>query len=467
MQLTNSSWHSGHSALQRRSTVSNLAQAGLDAVIVLALAFQLELAFIDALSTEKILFLLVLLATMAVTYDSVGLYRRNRSLIRKSIDLFKAWFFALIIALGVVYVIGAVAQFPSDLIIEFAVLVYLVQLAAHQLIRICMRKFANTARIKAIVVGPEAFAVELQQNINGNPWLRERVVDILPLDLDASAAQWNAITLAQALESKIKEQGLKSVYFSLPFEMTERVLPVLGCVSQLNVDVHWLPDFSALKLVNPSIKEVAGNPVVTLSETPLIGLHHFKKSLFDKTVALFAIVAVSPILLLTALAIKLESKGPVLFRQHRAGWDGEPFAIWKFRSMCENANPEGQVIQTTKNDARVTRVGRFIRKTSIDELPQLFNVLNGTMSLVGPRPHAIEHDSLYSQQIDAYLSRHRIKPGITGLAQVRGLRGETETLDLMEQRVGADLEYINRWSLLLDVEILFRTVLTLLSNRAY
>jgi putative colanic acid biosynthesis UDP-glucose lipid carrier transferase len=171
------------------------------------------------------------------------------------------------------------------------------------------------------------------------------------------------------------------------------------------------------------------------------------------------------LLLLFALLIKLTSPGPVIFKQDRHGWNGEVIKVWKFRSM--RVHDDREVRQASRNDSRITPVGRFIRRTSIDELPQLFNVLQGHMALVGPRPHAVAHNDYYSGKIRAYMARHRIKPGITGLAQVNGCRGETETLEKMQQRVDIDLRYINNWSLWLDIKILFKTPFTLLSKDIY
>jgi putative colanic acid biosysnthesis UDP-glucose lipid carrier transferase len=171
------------------------------------------------------------------------------------------------------------------------------------------------------------------------------------------------------------------------------------------------------------------------------------------------------LLLATALAVKLSSPGPVLFKQKRHGWNGKVIKVWKFRSMRVHA--DAQVKQASRQDPRITRVGAFIRRTSIDELPQLFNVLQGHMSLVGPRPHAVAHNDYYTGKIDAYMARHRIKPGITGLAQISGARGETETLDKMEKRVELDLAYINNWSIWLDIKILIKTPFTLLSKDIY
>jgi len=182
---------------------------------------------------------------------------------------------------------------------------------------------------------------------------------------------------------------------------------------------------------------------------------------------LICLLVLSPLMMVIAILIKLDSPGPVIFRQGRTGWNGREFYIWKFRSMKIHQAQDGEVKQATRDDDRVTRLGHFIRKTSIDELPQLFNVLGGRMSMVGPRPHAIEHNTDYDQRIRAYMTRHRIKPGITGLAQINGYRGETDTLEKMKKRVEFDMQYINNWSFWLDLKILIGTIPTLLRDNAY
>jgi putative colanic acid biosynthesis UDP-glucose lipid carrier transferase len=198
----------------------------------------------------------------------------------------------------------------------------------------------------------------------------------------------------------------------------------------------------------------------------MIGSSAFLKSISDVLVASTALILLSPVMLMTAALVKFTSPGPILFKQMRHGWDGKLIQVWKFRSM--RVHEEGAVItQASKGDDRITPVGRFIRRSSIDELPQLFNVLAGTMSIVGPRPHAIQHNEFYSGRIRAYMSRHRVKPGLTGLAQVNGFRGETQTLESMADRVQYDLAYINNWSIWLDFKIMLRTVFVLTGKDVY
>ena len=206
---------------------------------------------------------------------------------------------------------------------------------------------------------------------------------------------------------------------------------------------------------------------IYLNESPLTSqpTAALSKSLLDKSVALMAIALLSPLLVAIGLAVKLTSHGPIIFKQDRHGWNGKVIKVWKFRSM--RMHDDLEVKQASRNDSRITPIGRFIRRTSIDELPQLFNVLQGHMALVGPRPHAIAHNDYYSGKILAYMARHRIKPGITGLAQINGCRGETDTIDKMKRRVEIDLKYINNWSLWLDLKILLKTPFTLLSKDIY
>jgi putative colanic acid biosynthesis UDP-glucose lipid carrier transferase len=234
-----------------------------------------------------------------------------------------------------------------------------------------------------------------------------------------------------------------------------------------NVNVHWVPNIFALRLINHSIGDIAGLPLLTLSETPLIGTRRLVKELEDKVLGGVLLLLLAVPMLLIALAIRLDTPGPVFFRQTRTGWDGRAFRIWKFRSMVVQDAPAGPIRQATRDDPRVTRVGRVLRRLSLDELPQLFNVLAGEMSLVGPRPHEVKQNLEYSHKVTAYLARHRIKPGMTGLAQVRGYRGETSDLREMTRRVESDIEYINTWTLWLDLTILGRTVFALTGKKAY
>jgi len=269
------------------------------------------------------------------------------------------------------------------------------------------------------------------------------------------------------LRGMVQKYQIRRVYFALPMKTAHQVRDLQLQLIDLNVDIVWAPDIFGLHMISPSVREVAGVPLYYLSESPLVEGARVSKMLMDKSLTLIALIVLAPFMLVIALAVKLSSPGPLLFKQERHGLDGKIIRVMKFRSMRVHDEPDGVITQATQNDCRVTPVGKFLRRSSLDELPQLFNVLMGDMSLVGPRPHATAHNDYYAHKIDAYMSRHRILPGITGLAQVNGFRGETDTLEKMEKRVEYDLTYINNWSIWLDVRILIKTVYTLFSKNAY
>jgi putative colanic acid biosynthesis UDP-glucose lipid carrier transferase len=265
----------------------------------------------------------------------------------------------------------------------------------------------------------------------------------------------------------IRDHSVRTVYFAIPLNASEVIEELYFKLLDQHVAVHWVPDIFSLRLVNHAVSEIAGVPVLTLSETPLLGTRRLLKQLEDASLSALLLVLFGPLMLLIALAVRLDSPGPVFFRQARLGWGGKTFHIWKFRSMYVHQPEGGTVKQASRGDPRITRVGAILRRTSLDELPQILNVLRGEMSLVGPRPHAIQHDHEYARQISHYFARHNIKPGITGLAQVRGFRGETHRLEQMVLRVESDIEYINNWSLWMDLAILLRTFKAFTGANAY
>ncbi|KAG8150852.1 undecaprenyl-phosphate glucose phosphotransferase [Burkholderia catarinensis] len=224
------------------------------------------------------------------------------------------------------------------------------------------------------------------------------------------------------------------------------------------VELRLMPDISRHALFGSHVEEILGEPAISLAAPPLSRGARFVKAIFDRTFAAAVLIVLMPLLLAIAVAIKLTSPGPVLFTQQRRGADGRTFDIYKFRSMRAHAEQPGTVVQAMRNDPRVTKVGAFLRRTSLDELPQFINVLFGDMSVVGPRPHAVEHDAQYRTIVDGYIHRYRIKPGITGWAQVNGLRGATERLESMQSRVEYDLYYLRNWSFALDLRIIGATV---------
>ncbi len=258
------------------------------------------------------------------------------------------------------------------------------------------------------------------------------------------------------------------VIVSMPLSAEDRVLYMLKRLWVLPIDIRLSAHMSKLRLTKSAYSYVGGVAMLDMADRPISDWNLVFKWVFDKTVATLALILLSPLMVITAIAIKIESKGPVLFKQKRHGFNNELIEIYKFRSMYVDQNDTNASKLVSRNDPRVTRVGRFIRKASIDELPQLFNVLKGELSIVGPRPHALQAkaaNKLYHEAVGGYFARHRVKPGITGLAQIAGWRGETDTLDKIEQRVNHDLHYIENWTPLLDIYIVFMTPFSLFSKR--
>jgi putative colanic acid biosysnthesis UDP-glucose lipid carrier transferase len=257
---------------------------------------------------------------------------------------------------------------------------------------------------------------------------------------------------------RAKTGEITTIFITLPMRAENRIRFLLDQLSDSTTSVYIVPDFFVFELLHSRWTNLGGIPAVSVFETPLYGVDGWAKRALDFAGAVAALTLAGPVMLLIALLIKLTSPGPVFFRQKRYGLDGREIWVWKFRSMrvCEN----GPVIkQASKGDPRITPLGAFLRKSSLDELPQLFNVIQGNMSMVGPRPHASAHNEQYRRLIRGYMLRHKVKPGITGLAQVEGFRGETDTLDKMEKRVELDHRYIREWSIWLDMKILLRTFL--------
>lgn len=261
-----------------------------------------------------------------------------------------------------------------------------------------------------------------------------------------------------ALADYVRTHRVDRIYVTLPMAAQPRVVRMLEALRDTTASVYFVPDLQMADPIQARVDSIAGMPVLAVCESPFQGASAALKRLSDVLVASMAIVLTAPVMLAIALAIKLTMPGPVLFRQHRYGLDGEPIEVWKFRSM--RVMEDGEVVrQATRGDARITPLGAFLRRTSLDELPQFFNVLQGSMSVVGPRPHAVAHNEHYRKLIRGYMIRHKVKPGITGWAQVNGARGETDTLEKMQRRIDHDLAYLRHWSPGLDVLILWRTVM--------
>jgi putative colanic acid biosynthesis UDP-glucose lipid carrier transferase len=295
---------------------------------------------------------------------------------------------------------------------------------------------------RLLVVGGHDHARQVLQRIERRTHMRVRT-EHLPHDC------------ADQLRDTLAQQNPDEVWLCLDSHQTSELPKLLRVLSNSTADVRLLPDLQTVSLLNYGVSDLFGIATFNLSQSPMSSWTNQAVKWFeDKVIACMAFLAFAPIMLVITLSIKFTSRGPVLFIQNRHGWNGEVVQVYKFRTMVVDQPDASLVHQATKNDQRITPLGRFLRTTSLDELPQLINVLQGRMSLVGPRPHAVQHNEAYRELIPSYMLRHKVKPGITGWAQIKGLRGETDTIEKMAARVKADLDYIENWSIWLDLRIL-------------
>jgi putative colanic acid biosynthesis UDP-glucose lipid carrier transferase len=441
----------------------------------LAQVFVVALLFILAeRQTGTVEFYYRMCATLGVlasvpAYTFSGVYRKRDNYLTGLGRLFMGWSMTMVALACIAFACKADEVFSREVTLSWAVYGFLGQALLYAPLH-AFSKFYQRSRErehKTLIVGTGELALGLANKLNqmeNLPLVGLVSNGTLP-SLDSTAPR--VVGAQEDLLELIKAHDIRRLYITLPLSEAAQIEAMYVDLLGANVDVVWVPDLNSLTLLNHSVKVVDGLPAIYLNESPLTSrpTAALSKSLLEKSVALLAIVMLSPVLLAIALAVKLTSHGPVLFKQDRHGWNGKVIQVWKFRSM--RVHDDHEVKQASRNDSRITAVGRFIRRTSLDELPQLFNVLHGHMALVGPRPHAVAHNNFYSGKILAYMARHRIKPGITGLAQISGCRGETDTLDKMQKRVEIDLQYINNWSLWLDLKILVKTPFTLLSKDIY
>ena len=320
---------------------------------------------------------------------------------------------------------------------------------------------------RAVIAGVNEHGISLAREIQQNPYnptqvagffddrVTERVGILTDLSLLGSLSQ---------LPQYVRQNNIEAIYISLPMASQPRILKLLDELCDTTVSIYFVPDMFITDLMQGRMDTVGEIPVVAVCETPFTGVNGMIKRISDIVIASVILVLISPLMLLIALVIWITTRGPIIFQQRRYGLNGEQIIVSKFCSMivCEDGDT---VRQASKNDSRITPFGAFLRKTSLDELPQFFNVLQGRMSIVGPRPHAVAHNELYRTLIKGYMVRHKVKPGITGWAQVNGWRGETDTLEKMKHRIEFDLAYLRNWSLRLDLHIILKTITVVIKDK--
>lgn len=340
--------------------------------------------------------------------------------------------------------------------------------------RLALLSFLRLMRVHGLkerriaIFGAGTLGVNFSATVQQALWTGFRIITFIDdnaLNLPSAINNIPVKQTPKAWEEFLLDEQIDEIWFALPLRAEARVKEILHELRHHTTTIRFVLDIFGLDLLNYSVTDVAGFPVLNLRSTPMTGVNRLLKALEDRIIALFILLGISPLLFIIALAVKLTSSGPIFFRQKRHGWDGRIITVYKFRTMMLHEEHAGVVTQATLDDKRVTRVGKFLRRTSLDELPQFINVLQGRMSIVGPRPHAVAHNEYYKDVIRIYMQRHCMKPGITGWAQINGWRGETDTLQKMEKRIEYDLYYINNWSVGFDLKIIFLTIIRGFRNR--
>jgi len=412
---------------------------------------------------QKYLIILVpIIILWPFIFKNMGLYKQRRitSIISEIFDVTKASTLAVIILVSATYFIRK-AEYSRLVFFYFWISSILLLGIERFIVRESLRSFRqkgyNFRRV--LIVGAGDLGIRVLKKITSNPWAGLKVVGLIDdnIKIDELIEGHKIIGKTKNIREIIKEHNVDQVFVALPVQAYKRLTYVVNSLSDETVTVRIVPDLYQTMTLNAGIEDFDGMPLINLTESPMYGWSVILKRLSDMLVATIALLITSPLLLLISVIIKLTSSGPVLFKQRRYGLDGREITVYKFRSMsvCEDGD---DIPQAQKSDPRITPFGTFLRKTSLDELPQFLNVLQGRMSVVGPRPHAVTHNEEYKKVVKSYMLRHKVKPGITGWAQVNGWRGETDTLEKIEKRVEHDLYYIENWSVWLDIKIMWLTI---------
>jgi putative colanic acid biosynthesis UDP-glucose lipid carrier transferase len=372
------------------------------------------------------------------------------------------WAILLFVLLAIGYATKSSTIFSRRAILTWAtvtpVILIIANLVIHEALRRVLSDPANARR--SVFVGYNEISLALARRLQSDSSAGLTVVGFFDDRGAARLGSTPGVQLCGGLKDivpHVKANGIDVIFVALPVSHLGRVKQLLEDLRDTTVSIYYVPTIFAFDSIQGGTSELLGVPLIALCETPFHGYRGVSKRLTDIVVATITLAVAAPLMLLIALLVKFSSRGPAIFKQRRYGLDGREITVYKFRSMTVTED-SGPIRQATKDDARVTTIGRFLRRTSLDELPQLINVLQGRMSLVGPRPHAVAHNELYRKLIKGYMVRHKVPPGITGLAQVHGLRGETSTIEQMEARVQYDLEYLRNWSVMLDLKILLKTL---------
>jgi putative colanic acid biosysnthesis UDP-glucose lipid carrier transferase len=440
-----------------RGQILNLLEVLLDPLVLVLSQWAVAVALEGRLTPQDVILSVVV---FSLTFPGPARLTMSTARAIRSIGLSWATLSALLFLFG--YASRYLWDFNRQMLLNWWWVALVSLLGAHFLLKAAapaIRELQGPAR-GVVLAGINEHGIELARRLVQDAYANVRILgffDDRTHDRLKDYDEHPLLGLITDLPNYVKTHHVDVIYLSLPMASQKRILALLDGLRDTTSSIYFAPDTFVTDLIQGRVDSVGGMPVVAVCETPFTGANWAIKRGSDIVLSLLILTLISPLLLLITLAVKLTSPGPAIFRQRRYGLDGGEIIVYKFRSMT--VLDDGDVIQQAqKHDPRMTRVGAFLRKTSLDELPQFFNVLQGHMSIVGPRPHAVAHNEMYRKLIKGYMLRHKVAPGITGWAQVNGYRGKTETLEKMKGRIDHDLEYLRNWSLRLDLYIIAKTV---------
>lgn len=425
------------------------------------------LAYINSSRVEEMYIITGLLGGLAITIiaEINGTYSdwRGRSIFASFRKIVSSWILSWLILVGLAFVLKISAQFSREVWLLWFVITPTILMLYRILFRaaLSLLRSQDIGRRNILIIGAGYIGGQLATNFSQHTWMGFNVVGFVDDDVSKHGTSHANHPVLGDIDKTLEyaaKMDVSEVFVCLPKHAERRVKDIFNSLSDASLIVKYVPDLFSFNLMHSHIEIYQGIPVISVYDTPLSSsTNQFIKRTTDLILSLTALIVFSPIMVVTAIAVKLSSPGPIFFKQVRHGISGKEIKVYKFRSMITQDN-DAEVKQVSRNDLRVTKIGKFIRKTSVDELPQLFNVIKGDMSMVGPRPHAQAHNEEYRKQIPSYMLRHIAKPGITGYAQVLGYRGETDTLQKMQKRVDADLFYLSNWTIWFDIKILIQTI---------
>jgi putative colanic acid biosynthesis UDP-glucose lipid carrier transferase len=437
----------------------------LDGIVVVVLLFLICWTYEEPFRFKWQALGIVAFPLTIMVFRAAQLYRpwRGANLMRLVRQVFLAWIVTAAILMTLGFVTKTSELFSRRVLLTWLPLVPLalvvLRLKVYYGLRWLRQQGRNTRSV--VIAGAGDLGCRLGQNVVDTPWLGMRLLgffdDRVTGEIHLDHQSYPVMGNLNDMIGFVREQKVEMVYLALPLRAEDRLREVTDSLQDTTASVYFVPDVFIFSMMSASMTDLRGIPLIALWETPFFGVNGWLKRAEDLALGSLILMLASPMLLLVALGVKLSSPGPIIFKQRRYGLDGREIIVYKFRTMkvCEDG-PE--ICQASSDDHRVTPFGRFLRRTSLDELPQFFNVVKGSMSIVGPRPHAVAHNEYYRRLIPGYMLRHKVRPGLTGWAQINGWRGETETLEKMEKRVEFDLDYLRHWSLWLDLKIIFLTV---------